>query len=182
MVFSSERFHRLALRSERVLKVILIPTLIILLGIGIIRWERDPGELFRSEQVRVGDWLRAHAAEGQTVFLEPIGYVGWASHLYIHDQVGLVSPRVLEYRRRFEGSDAWFLKYVTDMMPTYVVLQSQEISNNLLFLGNGDGIFRGDLERGWFLSHYSEVKAASPPGSDTAIHLVIYRLNDESRL
>jgi hypothetical protein len=71
--------------------------------------------------------------------LEPIGEIGWVSKLYVRDEVGLVSPRSLEYRRRFDGSDAWFLQYVKDVRPTSIVLQSREIRDNLLFLGHGDG-------------------------------------------
>lgn len=148
---------------ERILTRTLIPVLVLLLAAGIYRWRKDPGEWFQGELVRVGTWLAANARPGSGVLLEPIGVTGWLSKLYVHDEIGLVSPRVIEYRRRFEGSDAWFLDYIEDTKPTYIVLRSRELEENQLFLGHGDGIFRSVQDREWFFSHYSESGGARDP-------------------
>ncbi|MDE2125090.1 MAG: hypothetical protein KGJ62_00690 [Armatimonadetes bacterium] len=51
----------------------------------------------RQVRIPIGIWLRAHAAPADTVMLEPIGYIGWYSHLRVLDTVGIVSPQVLPF-------------------------------------------------------------------------------------
>jgi hypothetical protein len=48
---------------------------------------------------KVGLWLRDHMAPGETVYLEPIGYIGYYSQAHILDYPGLVSPSVVRARR-----------------------------------------------------------------------------------
>ena len=180
-LFSAEATRRAKEYSERLLSRLLIPALVLLLALGISRWKKDPGEWFQNELVRVGNWLAVNAPAESSVMLEPIGEIGWASKLYVHDEVGLVSPRVLEFRRRFGESDAWFLQYVKDVRPTYIVLQFQEIPDNLLFLGHGDGIFRNDMERQWFFAHYPESGKEQKSGRDGHSQFVIYGPFNESR-
>ncbi|HTS00628.1 MAG TPA: hypothetical protein VML00_12790, partial [Bacteroidota bacterium] len=158
-----------------------VPALALLLVAGIARWRVDPGEWFRREPVRLGGWLKENASRGSSVLLEPIGYVGWVSGLYVHDEVGLVSPRVLEYRTRFGDSDRWFLHYIRDTRPTYVVLQAREIRENRLFLGHGDGIFADSVERAWFSSAYTKIAFPPPAGEDSTYAYNLYRLTDDRR-
>jgi hypothetical protein len=166
---------------EQLFRRMVVPVLMLLLALAVYRWRRDPGDWFRDELVSVGSWLKTNAPVNSSVMLEPIGVIGWISGLYIHDEVGLVSPQVLEYRKRFEGSDSWFFHYIQEIKPTYIVLQSREIQDNLLFLGHGDGIFRTTTEREWFLSHYAESPRGLIPGSTGNRHYVIYGPFDEGR-
>ncbi len=55
-------------------------------------------------RIPIGFWLKAHAASGDTVMLEPIGYIGYYSGLRVLDTVGLVSPEVLPFYREEEPS------------------------------------------------------------------------------
>lgn len=48
-------------------------------------------------RIPMGIWLRQHAKPGDTVMLEPIGYVGYYSKLRMLDVIGLVSPQVLRF-------------------------------------------------------------------------------------
>lgn len=48
----------------------------------------------------VGEWLRAHAAPGDAVALEPLGYIGYFSGLRTYDFMGLSSREVTDLRRR----------------------------------------------------------------------------------
>ncbi len=48
-------------------------------------------------RIPMGLWLRRHANHGDTVMLEPIGYVGYYSKLRMLDVIGLVSPQVLRF-------------------------------------------------------------------------------------
>ncbi len=47
-----------------------------------------------------GLWLAYNTTPDAKVLLEPIGYIGYYSGRYILDEIGLVSPQVVEYRRQ----------------------------------------------------------------------------------
>jgi hypothetical protein len=51
----------------------------------------------------LGEWLGSVAEPGDTVLLEPIGYIGYYSRLRVLDAVGLVSPQVLDAWRSEEA-------------------------------------------------------------------------------
>jgi len=104
-----------------------------------------------------GDWLRQQASPGESIMLEPIGYIGYVSGLYVHDFIGLVSHEITE--RRLDGgfSDRWFARYLKDYRPTYVMLRVEELRmNDFIYGGYGDGIFTPD-ERAWFDAEYQSV-------------------------
>ncbi len=147
--------------------------LIALLSISAMRWSKNIGDLF-VRQNSLGIWFKNNASHSAHVLLEPIGYVGWASHLYIDDYIGLVSPDVVRYRLRYLNSDAWFLQYLTDQKPDYVVLRNWELPSNQLFHGHGDGIFRNDFEKEWFGSTYHEVIWNPQAARHDSIYLVLY--------
>jgi hypothetical protein len=157
--------HRHVLRGERPTRCILVAILVlcsISLVWGISRWQVDPGDLFRHEHEAMGDWLALHAGVGESILLEPIGYVGWKSRLYVHDAVGLVSPQVISQRNEYPASNAWFLSYVRCNHPDYILLQFWEIAENKLFLGYGDQIFHDVGEKQWFDQHYREQPVSRP--------------------
>jgi hypothetical protein len=110
----------------------------------------------------VGQLLKDHADSSASVFLEPIGLIGYVSNFYIHDFIGLVSPRVSEARRQSLYSDRWFTAYLKQHVPTYVVLRAHEFYANQFGFGGGygDGIFT-NAEREWFTSNYREVFESS---------------------
>jgi hypothetical protein len=156
--FAMPRLDALVHRPDRTLRPwfrwSILGALIVFVAIGAARWRENPGGWFKGEQVRVGDWLASNSKPGDSVMLEPIGYIGWRSHLYVHDIIGLVSPGVTAYRRSTPGSDRWFFRYVRDHEPTYIVLQKWEIPTNRLFLGHGDGPFASAAEQQWFMQRY----------------------------
>ena len=73
----------------------------------------------------IGEWLRAHAAPGDTVFMEPLGYIGYFSGLRTYDYPGLSSPEVVDAVRRV---GIRFPALIRDLKPTWVVLRPTEIS------------------------------------------------------
>jgi hypothetical protein len=148
--------------------------LIVLLVIGMVRWSQNPAEWFHRQFVDLGVWIRSHAEKGDTVFLEGIGYVGWESKLYISDAVGLVSPDVLAYRLRHPRSDSWYIGYIRDRKPDFVVLRNWEITRNSLFLGWGDGLFPHAADREWFLGEYQAVRWSERVQEDL-VHFVLFR-------
>jgi hypothetical protein len=71
----------------------------------------------------LGEWLRAHAAAGDTVFLEPLGYIGYFSQLKTYDFPGLSSPEVVSAVR---GGARRYADVIARLRPTWVVLRPHE--------------------------------------------------------
>jgi hypothetical protein len=71
----------------------------------------------------VGEWLRQHAAPGDTVFLEPLGYIGYFSRLKTYDIPGLSSPEVVAAVR---GGARSYAALIAKLQPTWVVLRPVE--------------------------------------------------------
>jgi hypothetical protein len=160
--------------SPPILNIFAVAVLLVLLSIGAVRWADEPSGLLLRQNRDLGVWLKEHARPGAHVFLEPIGYVGWESKLYIDDYIGLVSPSVVSYRRRHLGSDTWFMEYVRDKRPDYLVFRNWEIPRNALFHGHGDGLFQNDQERKWFYSNYVEMIWNPRAMIRDSVYLVLY--------
>ncbi len=73
----------------------------------------------------IGEWLRAHAAPGDTVFMEPLGYIGYFSGLRTYDYPGLSSPEVVDAVRRVGTR---FPALIRDLKPVWVVLRPTEVA------------------------------------------------------
>ncbi len=72
----------------------------------------------------IGLWLRAHAAAGDSVFLEPIGYIGYFSQLKILDFPGLCAPEVSRIVRSGPGG---YARIINTLKPDWLVLRPYEI-------------------------------------------------------
>ncbi len=74
---------------------------------------------------RIGLWLHQHAAPGDSVFLEPLGYIGYFSNLKTYDFPGMSSrevPKAIGYL----GQD-WVL-LIEELQPTWLVLRPGEVA------------------------------------------------------
>jgi len=78
---------------------------------------------------QIGLWLRAHAAPADTVFLEPIGYIGYFSQLKILDYPGLVAPEV---SRIIHSGPGGYARIINTLKPDWLVLRPYEISQQNL--------------------------------------------------
>lgn len=79
---------------------------------------------------QIGLWLREHAAPGDTVFLEPIGYIGYFSRLKILDYPGLVAPEVSNIIR--SGGRGGYARLIDDLRPNWLVLRPYELAQQNL--------------------------------------------------
>jgi hypothetical protein len=126
-----------------------------------------------------GEWLRDHATQGQSIMLEPIGLIGYLSHLYVHDFIGLVSPQVTRARTAAHSSNRWYTRYLRESMPAYVVLREREMNENAFMYGDyGDKIFLPQ-EAKWFADTYTPVLHSTRGAA--AERLVIYARKGEPR-
>jgi hypothetical protein len=73
----------------------------------------------------IGEWLRDNAAPGDTVFLEPLGYIGFFSGLRTYDFPGLSSPEMVDAIRRLGPK---YPPLIRDLKPTWLALRPVEIA------------------------------------------------------
>ncbi len=76
-----------------------------------------------------GLWLKAHARPGDTVFLEPIGYIGYfsAPQVRLLDFPGLTAPAVSAAIREVSKD---YAPLIARLEPDWIVLRPLEISGN----------------------------------------------------
>jgi hypothetical protein len=72
----------------------------------------------------IGLWLRERASPGDTVLLEPLGYIGYFSGLKTYDVPGLSSREVVEVERHF-GIEWGAI--TTELRPTWLVLRPYDV-------------------------------------------------------
>jgi hypothetical protein len=71
----------------------------------------------------VGRWLAQHAATGESVFVECLGYIGYYSGLKMLDCPGLASPEVVAARR---AGHQTFAQIISHLRPDWLVLRPAE--------------------------------------------------------
>ncbi len=73
----------------------------------------------------LGLWLKNNTSSQATVYLEPIGYIGYYSQRYIYDDAGLISPQLIPFNQEAPGLQQ-FLKKIQAVEPDYVVVRKAE--------------------------------------------------------
>jgi hypothetical protein len=73
---------------------------------------------------QIGEWLAKHAAVGDRVFLEPLGYIGFYSGLKTYDWPGLSSREMVAAHKKIGGQWAALIDYLS---PDWLVLRPPEI-------------------------------------------------------
>lgn len=71
---------------------------------------------------KIGEWLAKNAPPTDTVFLEPLGYIGYYSQLHMMDYPGLCAPVVVQARRQVGNSYEAVIKKIH---PTWLVLRGR---------------------------------------------------------
>jgi hypothetical protein len=107
--------------------------------------------LFDSSRKQVGLWLAANTPASATVFLEPLGYIGYYANRRMIDEVGLVSWQVVDLKKK--GYATFDLILALD--PDLAVLHCDDA------LGAPDA----------FRSRYSKVVEFNPLGFDPTVPL-----------
>ena len=110
-------------RSAAGLTALSVLALFVLTTIQMRVQQREIEELTRKQ---VGLWLKQNARTPRdTVFLEPLGYIGYFSGLRMYDYPGLCSPEVTYARRRL-GREDWDL-LIRVLQPDWLVLRPAEV-------------------------------------------------------
>ena len=119
--------------------------------------------LFRTAAESLRDASGGHGS----VFLEPMGHIGYVSGLTVIDEVGLVAPEVPKRRREGAG---WYTDIVRARRPDFLVVRPALVDRNLALAGVATP-FRSLAERDSLLAGYALV--GEPPR--TADELVVLR-------
>ena len=111
--------------------------------------------------------LAASAAPGESVLLEPIGWIGYRSGLKVLDESGLVSPDIA--RRRVQGA-GWYADVVRRAHPDWLVVRAEVLQTGEAFAGAG-APFRSSAERDAVLASYTvALPSSARGGSFTVFH------------
>ncbi len=70
----------------------------------------------------IGEWLQANTPSDATVLVEPLGYIGFYSGRWMLDEVGLVTPAVVNLKKEDFPLDSYF-SYI---QPDYYVLHCDD--------------------------------------------------------
>jgi hypothetical protein len=95
-----------------------------------LRWRQKIIE--EGQRRKIGQWLHEQAAtEHDTVFLEPLGYIGFYSNLKMFDYPGLSSTEMVAARRRARSPSYPFCwsELILDLQPDWLVLRAGEVQS-----------------------------------------------------
>lgn len=73
---------------------------------------------------KIGEWLHANAKPGDTVFMEPLGYIGYFSGLKTYDFPGMSSREMVKARQ--EVGNEW-AALIEHLQPNWLVLRPPEV-------------------------------------------------------
>lgn len=91
-----------------------------------VSWQMRVHQRYVETGVRraIGVWLHEHAAPGDAVLLEPLGYIGYFSQLKTYDIPGLSSPEVVTVMR---SGDIDYSSIIARLKPRWLVMRPFEI-------------------------------------------------------
>lgn len=104
----------------------------------------------------IGKDIAAMAHPGDTLFLEPAGYIPFYSGLKTDDEAALVSRQVLNYRLKYGKS--WLIRFVEDHHPTFIVERAHFLKWHTYSFARGDVYTFTPKEIAWFKAHYDLVR------------------------
>jgi hypothetical protein len=122
-----------------------------LLAIGQLVFAVSWGTQERLYRGGIGERIREISQPGDTLLLEPAGYVPFYAKLFTWDEIGLASPTVTAYRKRF--GTRWWPRFVEDLSPTFL-LERRRMPDG----PTTDGYMLSAEEGTWFDRHYLPVE------------------------
>ena len=104
---------------------------------------------------KIGLWVKNNTQPGATIFLEPIGYIGYFAGpaVNVRDEIGLVAPAVATLR---EAKKDWYVASIQLLNPDLIIQYADAIEKNKAE-GTKTELFTTESEKSWFFSHYHVV-------------------------
>ncbi len=87
-----------------------------------LKYQQDIIE--NNQRMQIGLWLNKNSIEGETIYLEPLGYIGYFSQRKMLDYPGLVSPSIIKLIAKH--GPLQHNAIITDAKPDWVVLRPRE--------------------------------------------------------
>ena len=126
--------------------IILLPLILIQFMLSLNTGYQEMG--YRAS---VGKYLELQAKEGDTLFLEPAGYIPYFSKIRTIDEVGLASPLILTYKKKYR--DNWWINFLKTEKPTFMVQRDHIIDYKTY-----QGYQLNKEEREWLNENYEIIK------------------------
>jgi hypothetical protein len=104
--------------------LVLLATLLLTVG-SAYQLRVQQREIEDGTRKQIGLWLREHAASAtDTVFLEPLGYIGFFSQLKMLDTPGLCAPEVVAAEKKLQTTSV--AEVIAEVQPDWLVLRPAE--------------------------------------------------------
>ncbi len=124
--------------TETIIKHFHVKNLIAVIFIGVIFFSsitlylkiKQIKQEFLYEQVvrkKIGNYFYEYSPKNSTIFLEPIGVIGYYSHRYIYDDAALISPQFLNLNRLPNIPETRYKK-VQLVKPDYLVIRDKYLA------------------------------------------------------
>lgn len=118
---------RPAMYAVRVAAVVVLGTSAVLLLCSAWQLRIQQRVVEDGNRKQIGLWLRQHASSpSDSVWLEPLGYIGYFSQLKMLDYPGLCAPEVVAAQKRL-GTNRW-PALIRDLRPDWLVLRPREVA------------------------------------------------------
>jgi len=123
-----------------------VVSIVLLATIPLAAWEMREQQLIIEDHGRqkIGEWLADHGEPDDTVFLEPMGYIGYFSQLHILDYPGLSAPSVVSAMREVGPT---FASLIRKLRPTWLVLRPRELAGH--GFNQSDILQQYEFVKGW---------------------------------
>lgn len=130
---------------------------------GLIQMRIQQALIENGLRKEIGLWLKQESkTTKETVFLEPLGYIGFYSELTMYDYPGLCNKKMIEARKKLKTES--YLKLINYLRPDWVVFRPWDLKSK----GSAK-----DAES--FINHYQLSRTFSQ--KDKVEHLNIYGRN-----
>jgi hypothetical protein len=159
--FASERLASL-MKSPIAVGIVI---LVLLVWSGIFVWRvfifepayghGGPG-LVDTEQR--GLYFRDHAPPDASIFTEAIPQVGYISGRKIYCEIGLVSPEIVEIKRRYgykiKENSEWYFDVLKEYRPDYLMIHAVQFDRNCLMPYEDAPLLADKADSLYFYGHY----------------------------
>ncbi len=105
-------------------------------------------------RANVGKYIAKESKIGDTLFLEPAGYIPYYAKLKTIDEIGLASPIVLKYKK--ESPSNWWMSCIKQEYPTFLVVRE-----HFREYRTHNGYMLTAEEICWFNKNYEMIKSFS---------------------
>ncbi len=124
----SALFYRRLTTLVRVLAASILSITLLLTAASAYQLRIQQREIEEGNRKQIGLWLRKHAASSaDTVFLEPLGYIGFFSQLKMLDYPGLCAPEVVAVVKKLHSGD--YASVIAALRPDWLVLRPCDIAD-----------------------------------------------------